>query len=114
MDGNGDGVGDLSGIIQRLDYLQWLVVAAQARNLKVILDYIPNHSSQRHPWFLQSRATKDSPKRDWYLWRDPAFHLIERAWNARVIATLIEEYESALPRDGWPNWVLGNHDQHGS
>jgi alpha-glucosidase len=40
------------------------------------------------------------------------FHLIERAWNARVIAALIEEYESALPKDGWPNWVLGNHDQH--
>jgi alpha-glucosidase len=40
------------------------------------------------------------------------FHLIERPWNARLIATLIEEYESALPTDGWPNWVLGNHDQH--
>jgi alpha-glucosidase len=308
MDGNGDGVGDLSGIIQRLDYLQWLgidalwlspiypspmadfgydvsdfvdihplfgtltdfdalVAAAHARNLKVILDYIPNHSSHRHPWFLQSRATRDNPKRDWYLWHDSApkgaapnnwlsnfggsawtldsmtgqcyyhaylpeqpdlnwrnpevqtamlnvlhfwlergvdgfridglrqiikddqwrdnppnlewraeqgpyksllpiyttdrpeamkmvekmravtdhyrervligelylpierlvayygtngsgvhlpfnFHLIERPWNARVIATLIEEYESALPTDGWPNWVLGNHDQH--
>jgi alpha-glucosidase len=49
-----------------------LIVAAHARNLRVILDFVPNHSSNRHPWFLESRASRTSPKRDWYIWRDPA------------------------------------------
>src|SRR6202000_2702526 len=39
------------------------------------------------------------------------FQLLEAKWNARGIATLIDEYEAALPRGGWPNWVLGNHDK---
>ncbi len=46
--------------------------AAHARGLKVILDFVPNHTSDQHPWFLESRASRDNPKRDWYLWRDPA------------------------------------------
>jgi len=112
-DGNGDGVGDLPGIIAHLDYLAelgvdaiWLspiypspmadfgydvsdycdvdplfgtladadrlIAAAHARNLKVILDFVPNHSSDRHPWFLASRSARDDPQRDWYIWRDPA------------------------------------------
>lgn len=308
MDGNGDGVGDLPGILSKLDYLQWLgvdalwlspfypspmadfgydvadfeavdplfgtledfdtlVAAAHARGLKVILDYIPNHSSERHPWFAEARASPRNPRRDWYLWHDSApdggppnnwissfggsawtldpatdqyyyhaylaeqpdlnwrhpalqeamlgvlqfwldrgvdgfridalrqlvkderwrdnppnpdwhpalgpykallpvyttdrpevmslisrmrqvadgyhdrvligelylpierlvayygndgsgvhlpfnFHLILRAWNARGIAALVDEYEAALPPGAWPNWVLGNHDQH--
>ena len=49
-----------------------LVAAAHARGLRVILDFVPNHSSDRHAWFAESRASRDSPKRDWYLWRDPA------------------------------------------
>jgi len=49
-----------------------LIEAAHARNLKVILDLVPNHTSNRHPWFEESRATRDNPKRDWYIWRDPA------------------------------------------
>lgn len=49
-----------------------LVAAAHARGLRVILDYVPNHTSDRHPWFLESRAARDSPKRAWYLWRDAA------------------------------------------
>ena len=113
MDSNGDGIGDLPGIIERLDYVQWLGVdaiwispiypspmkdfgydvsdyraihpvfgtlgdfdrlieAAHARELKVILDFVPNHSSDRHPWFVESRSSRTNPKRDWYLWRDPA------------------------------------------
>jgi alpha-glucosidase len=306
QDQDGDGVGDLKGIIRRLDYLVWLGVDAvwispiypspmadfgydvadycdidplfgsladfdalvrdaHARGLKVILDFVPNHTSDRHPWFRESRASRCSPKRDWYVWRDgrnggppnnwvsqfggPAwtcdaatgqyylhsflrqqpdldwrnpevraamldvlrfwldrgvdgfrvdvirllikdaglrdnpdnpsyqpgqpeihrflpvhnadqpevhaviremravldrydervligeiylplerlvayygedlsgahlplnFQLILTAWNAREIARLIEEYENALPAGGWPNWVLGNHDQ---
>jgi alpha-glucosidase len=244
-----------------------LVAAAHARGLKVLLDFVPNHSSERHPWFVESRSSRDNPRRDWYIWRDPApgggppnnwvanfsgsawehdpitnqyyyhaylkeqpdlnwrnsevraamldalrfwldrgvdgfrvdalrqvikddqlrdnppnpawqpgqdpyraqlhnyttdlpevqdvvagmrgvldeyddrvmigelylpierlvayygvdgkgvhlpfnFHLILTPWNARQIATLIEAYEAALPPGGWPNWVLGNHDQH--
>jgi alpha-glucosidase len=49
-----------------------LVREAHARGLRVILDYIPNHTSDRHPWFLESRSGRSSPKRDWYIWRDPA------------------------------------------
>jgi alpha-glucosidase len=111
MDSDGDGVGDLPGVISRLDYLRWLgvdalwlspiypspmkdfgydvadytgvdpvfgtledfdrlVAAAHARGLKVILDFVPNHTSDQHPWFRESRASRDNPKRDWYLWRD--------------------------------------------
>ena len=113
MDANGDGVGDLAGILSRLDYLEWLgvdaiwlspiypspmadfgydvadytgidplfgtladfdrlVQTAHARGLKVILDFVPNHTSDQHPWFRESRRSRDNPKRDWYLWRDPA------------------------------------------
>ncbi|MCG6204005.1 DUF3459 domain-containing protein [Rhodopseudomonas sp. HC1] len=113
QDSNADGIGDLRGIIDRLDHLSdlgidalWLspifpspmadfgydvadytgidpifgtmadfdalVLTAHARGLKVILDLVPNHSSEQHPWFVESRASRDNPKRDWYLWRDPA------------------------------------------
>jgi alpha-glucosidase len=307
QDSNGDGVGDLCGINQRLDELVWLGIAAiwiapiypspmadfgyditdycnvdplfgslsdfdalitqaHARGLKIILDFVPNHTSDRHPWFTASRSSRFDAKRDWYIWHDgkddgsppnnwisqfggpawtyekntgqyylhsflpqqpdlnwrnpavraamqevlrfwldrgvdgfrvdvlwllikdaefrdnppnpdyrfdqPAinqllsqynadqpevhavvaeiravidqypdrvligevylplerlvsyygkdlsgahlpfnFQLINSAWNAGVIAKLIEEYECALPPGGWPNWVLGNHDQ---
>lgn len=111
QDSNGDGVGDLRGIIGRLPYLRelgvdavWLspifpspmedfgydisdytgvdplfgtiadfdalVVAARGLGLKVILDLVPNHTSDQHPWFIESRSSKDNPKRDWYIWRD--------------------------------------------
>ncbi|HWQ12705.1 MAG TPA: alpha-amylase family glycosyl hydrolase [Roseiflexaceae bacterium] len=113
QDSDGDGVGDLRGILGRLDYLQWLGVdaiwispiypspmadfgydvsdycdihplfgtladfdtllaAAHARSIKVILDLVPNHTSSEHPWFRESRSGRASPKRDWYIWRDPA------------------------------------------
>lgn len=49
-----------------------LLAAAHARGLKLLLDFVPNHSSDRHPWFIESRASRASPKRDWYIWRDPA------------------------------------------
>lgn len=307
QDTNGDGVGDLTGIIQRLDYLAalgvdavWLspifpspmrdfgydvsnytdidplfgtladldrlIDQAHRRGMRVILDFVPNHTSDEHPWFRESRRSKDDPRRDWYLWRDPApdggppnnwlshfggsawqldeasgqyyyhaflasqpdlnwrnpavrramhavlrfwldrgvdgfrvdvlwllikdeqfrdnppnphappgdnplrsqiplytadrpevqsvvaelrrvvdeyeervligeiylpvqrlvtyygadlkgahlpfnFQLLEAPWNARSLAKLIDEYDSAVPRGGWPNWVLGNHDR---
>jgi alpha-glucosidase len=244
-----------------------LVDEAHARGLKLILDFVPNHTSDQHPWFVESRSSRTNPKRDWYIWKDPApdggppnnwlsnfggpawtldeetgqyyyhaflkeqpdlnwrnpevveemldvlrvwldrgvdgfridviwhmvkdegfrdnppnpewtpdqrpydrhihanstdqpevhdviarmrgvfdeydervmigeiylpverlveyygeeesgvhlpfnFQLILAQWDARHIEELIEEYEAALPEDGWPNWVLGNHDQH--
>jgi alpha-glucosidase len=49
-----------------------LLSAAHARDLKVVLDFVPNHTSERHPWFVESRGSRKSPRRDWYLWRDPA------------------------------------------
>ncbi|MBV8837331.1 MAG: DUF3459 domain-containing protein [Alphaproteobacteria bacterium] len=112
QDSDGDGVGDLAGIVQRLPYLVelgvnaiWispifvspmadfgydiadytaidplfgtmadfdaLLSAAHARGLKLILDLVPNHTSDRHPWFVESRASRTSAKRDWYIWHDP-------------------------------------------
>src|ERR1700722_5942467 len=49
-----------------------LVAHAHELGLKVLLDFVPNHSSDQHPWFIESRSSRDNPKRDWYLWRDPA------------------------------------------
>lgn len=112
MDSDGDGVGDLRGIIQRLGHLSALGVdaiwlspifrspmadfgydvsdytdidplfgtlddfdelldAAHRRGLRVILDLVPNHTSSEHPWFIESRSSRDNPRRDWYIWRDP-------------------------------------------
>ena len=111
LDTNGDGIGDLQGIIRSLDYLAWLgvdalwvspifpspmadfgydisdycsisatfgqladfdrlVTEAHRRHVKVILDLVPNHTSDRHPWFVDSRSSRASSKRDWYIWRD--------------------------------------------
>jgi alpha-glucosidase len=49
-----------------------LVAESHRRNIKVILDYVPNHTSEAHPWFVESRSSRDNPKRDWYIWRDPS------------------------------------------
>ncbi|MFN8034713.1 MAG: alpha-amylase family glycosyl hydrolase [Acidimicrobiia bacterium] len=111
-DTTGDGVGDLRGLIGKLDHLQWLgvdgfwtcpitvspnadwgydvagycdvdptlgtladldelVAEAAKRNLKVILDLVPNHTSDQHPWFLDARSSRGSRHRDWYVWADP-------------------------------------------
>jgi alpha-glucosidase len=48
-----------------------LLAEAHGRGLKVLLDWVPNHTSDRHPWFVESRASRQSPKRSWYVWRDP-------------------------------------------
>ena len=112
-DTSGNGVGDLAGIIEKLDYLSgilgvdaiWLspfypspmtdfgydvsdymdvdplfgdlatfdqlVAQAHQSDLKIIIDLVPNHSSDQHPWFQESRSSRDNPKRDWYFWVDP-------------------------------------------
>jgi Glycosidases len=110
-DSNGDGIGDLRGMIEKLDYLQdlgvntvWLcpmfkspqddngydisdyqdihfefgnmqdfddlLKAMHARGMKLLLDLVLNHTSDEHPWFIESRSSRDNPKRDWYIWRD--------------------------------------------
>jgi alpha-glucosidase len=112
-DANADGIGDLRGIAEKLDYCAalgvdalWLspifsspmadfgydvsdymevapifgtladfdrlLEQARQRGLKIILDYVPNHTSDQHPWFTASRSSRGDPQRDWYLWRDPA------------------------------------------
>jgi len=113
QDSNGDGIGDLEGVIQRLDYLTdtlgvdaiWLspfypspmadfgydvsdytgvdamfgdlavfdrlVAMAHQGALQVIIDFVPNHTSDQHPWFIESRQSRASLKRDWYVWRSP-------------------------------------------
>ncbi|MDP4023404.1 alpha-amylase family glycosyl hydrolase [Methylobacterium sp. NEAU 140] len=63
------GIDPLFGTLADFDTL---VAEAHRRKLKVILDFVPNHSSIAHPWFTQSRSSRQSPKRDWYIWRDPA------------------------------------------
>ena len=49
-----------------------LLTKAHRRGLKVLLDFVPDHMSDRHPWFIESRCSRDNPNRDWYIWRDPA------------------------------------------
>ena len=48
-----------------------LLAEAHARGIKLIIDWVPNHTSDEHPWFIESRSSRDNPKRDWYIWRDP-------------------------------------------
>jgi len=71
----GYDVADYCGIDSRfgtMDDFDSLLAACHARGLKLLLDFVPNHTSDQHPWFAESRASRDNPKRDWYLWRDPA------------------------------------------
>ncbi len=119
QDSNGDGVGDIPGIIERLDYLcdgrpasasslgigmiwlspfypspmadfgydiadycdvhplfgtlddfKRLVAESHRRGLKMMIDFVPNHSSDQHAWFKESRSSRNNPNRDWYIWRD--------------------------------------------
>ncbi|HJG40105.1 alpha-glucosidase [Staphylococcus saprophyticus] len=111
-DSNNDGIGDLPGVIEKLDYLKdlgidviWLspmykspnddngydisdykdimdefgtmhdfnqlLEGAHKRGMKLILDLVVNHTSDEHPWFIESKSSKDNPKRDWYIWKKP-------------------------------------------
>ncbi|UOQ95168.1 alpha-glucosidase [Halobacillus shinanisalinarum] len=111
QDSNGDGIGDLQGMIDRLDYIKdlgidfiWicpmykspkedngydisdykdileefgtmadfdqLLNEVHKRGMKLIIDLVLNHTSDEHPWFVESRSSKENPKRDWYIWRD--------------------------------------------
>jgi alpha-glucosidase len=61
------GIDPLFGTMADFDAL---IEAARARGLKLILDLVPNHTSDQHPWFVESRSSRDNPKRGWYIWRD--------------------------------------------
>jgi alpha-glucosidase len=70
----GYDIADHTGIDPRFGTLEdfdALILEAHRLGLRVILDYVPNHTSDRHPWFLGSRSGRDHPHRDWYIWRDP-------------------------------------------
>ncbi|WP_458757636.1 alpha-amylase family glycosyl hydrolase [Afipia sp. TerB] len=113
QDSDGDGKGDLPGLLARLDYLEWLGVGAiwitpifrspmldfgydvsdfcsvdplfgsmqdfdevlsalHSRGIQAILDFVPNHTSDQHPWFGESKSSRSNPRSDWYLWANPA------------------------------------------
>lgn len=63
------GVDPIFGTMADFDRL---IAAAHAKGLRLIVDFVPNHSSDRHPWFLESCSSRTNPRRDWYIWRDPA------------------------------------------
>jgi alpha-glucosidase len=63
---------DVDPLFGSLADLDHLVGEAHARRIAVLLDWVPNHTSDRHPWFVESRRARTSPKREWYVWRDPA------------------------------------------
>ena len=63
------GIHPLFGTLADFDHL---LAEVHRRGMKLILDLVPNHTSDEHPWFVESRRSRDNPKRDWYIWRDPA------------------------------------------
>lgn len=63
---------DVADIFGDLADFDLLLAEAHQCGLKVLLDFVPNHSSDQHPWFLESRSARNNPRRDWYIWRDPA------------------------------------------
>jgi alpha-glucosidase len=67
--------GDLAGF-------DALLADAHARGLRVLLDWVPNHTSDRHPWFAEARASRTSPRRDWYIWRDGHGDAPPNNWRA--------------------------------
>ncbi len=123
MDTNGDGIGDLQGIISKLDYIKdlgidviWicpmykspnddngydisdyqdimdefgtmadfdqLLKEVHRRGMKLIIDLVINHTSDEHPWFIESRSSKDNPKRDWYIWRNGKNGKVPNNWES--------------------------------
>jgi alpha-glucosidase len=55
-----------------MDKFMGLLEATHLIDIKLLLDLVPKHTSDRHPWFLESKSSRNGPKRGWYLWRDPA------------------------------------------
>ena len=90
-----------------------LIAAAHARGLRVLLDWVPNHTSDRHPWFVESRQSRDNPKADWYWWRDGDPATPPNNWTAAFVGgpawTWVPEREqwylhNFLPEQPDLNW----------
>ena len=135
-DSNNDGVGDIQGIIQKLDYLEdlgvnaiWLspiydspnhdfgydvkdyrkihpafgtiddfkrlLKEAHKKGIRIIMDMILNHTSTQHPWFIESSSSKENPKRNWYIWKDPKNGKIPNNWKSAFIGSAWEWHESS-------------------
>ncbi|MGH2385099.1 MAG: alpha-amylase family glycosyl hydrolase [Candidatus Limnocylindria bacterium] len=62
---------DVAPLFGSLADFDALLAAAHERGIRVLVDYVPNHTSDQHPWFVESRSSRDNPRRDWYVWRDP-------------------------------------------
>jgi alpha-glucosidase len=63
---------DVDPLFGSLDDVDHLIARAHELGLRVVVDYVPNHTSDQHPWFVEARSSRDHPKRDWYVWSDPA------------------------------------------
>jgi alpha-glucosidase len=63
---------DVDPVFGSLDDLDRLILRLGEAGIRLLLDWVPNHTSDQHPWFIASRASREDPKRDWYIWRDPA------------------------------------------
>ena len=152
-DSNGDGIGDLNGVLRHLDHLQYLgvdalwlspifrspmadagydisdycdvdplfgslddidrlIAEAHARDIRVLLDFVPNHTSDEHPWFVESRSSRDSPKRDWYIWRDEPnnWRAALGAGSAWTWDEQTQQYYLHLFLDKQPDLNWGNPD----
>src|SRR6266487_4191191 len=137
-DSNGDGIGDLQGIIQKLDYVQglgfetiWispffaspqadlgydvsnytdiapeygtmddvsqLIEEVHRRGMRIVFDMVMNHTSIEHAWFRESRSSRDNPKADWYIWRDPSPSLFRRGVRGEVP----NNWQSMTGGSGW-------------
>lgn len=135
MDSNGDGIGDLKGIISKLDYIKYLgidviwvcpiyqspnedngydisdyqdimdefgtmedfdrlLAEVHKRGMKLIMDLVVNHTSDEHPWFIESKSSPDSPKRDWYIWSDGAEDVLPNNWES-IFSGSAWEYDKA-------------------
>ncbi|MCB9139979.1 MAG: alpha-glucosidase [Caldilineaceae bacterium] len=154
-DSDGDGIGDLRGVIEKLDYLQtlgvdllWLtpffaspqvdngydisdyqaidppfgtmddmdglIKAAHERGLRILIDLVINHTSDQHPWFSESRQSKENPYRDFYIWRDGKdgrepnnwkAHFSQSAWtyDARTDQYYLHTFSPQQPDLNWQN-----------
>jgi alpha-glucosidase len=102
---------DIDPLFGTLADFDRLVDGAHARGLRVVLDWVPSHTSERHPWFEESRASRDSPKRDWYVWRDEpnewksAFGAVGRAWSfdERTGQWYLHSFTPQQPDLNWDN-----------
>jgi alpha-glucosidase len=106
------GVDPLFGTLADFDRL---LAAAHARGLRLIVDWVPNHTSDRHPWFEESRRSRDDPRREWYVWRDPkpdgsppnnwlaSFGGPAWTWDARTRQYYLHSFLPEQPDLDWRN-----------